>query len=264
MKTGFSLATLALFWLTGCASAPQLTSDNAQSPTADQAAALIAQARRAHGEAAFDRIRTITVEYDGEWSSLATALQPVLTDPGYRKQSIEKLVPAERSIVQVFTGPKGTKRVVRSPDKVEVQFNGVLNEEIEVRAAAALVADAYQLFLLGVFYLDRPGVTLSMAEPVMIEGRAHDQVLAVLRPGFGYALKDRVLFAIDRETKRLKRVRLTLEGLKSTQGAEVDVTFSDLKRIDGVWWPTRFVEYVRVPVDAWAHRWEVLELRTGR
>jgi len=82
--------------------------------------------------------------------------------------------------------------------------------------AAALVADAYTLFLLGPFYFDRPGVVLAPNGEAIVDKAVRDQVLAVLRPGFGMAKEDRVILFIDRATKQLRRVRMTLSGLNAS------------------------------------------------
>jgi hypothetical protein len=86
----------------------------------------------------------------------------------------------------------------------------------------------------------------------------------VLRPGFGNAKEDRVILFIDRATKQLRRVRMTLSGLESTLGAEVDVTFRDFRTIEGVLWPTDFDERIRVPFDLHAHHWKMLGLDINR
>ncbi len=72
-----------------------------------------------------------------------------------------------------------------------------------------------------------------------------------------------ILF-IDRATKQLRRVRMTLNGLESTRGAEVDVTFREFRNIGGVVWPTSFDERIRVPFDLHAHHWRMLGLDTNR
>lgn len=59
-------------------------------------------------------------------------------------------------------------------------------------------------------------------------------------------------------------VRMTLDGIESTRGAEVDVTFRDFRKIDGVLWPTDFDERIRVPFDLHAHHWKMLGLDTSR
>jgi hypothetical protein len=56
-------------------------------------------------------------------------------------------------------------------------------------------------------------------------------------------------------------VRLTLNGLASTAGAEVDVTFGEFREVGGVVWPTDFVERIRSPFDLFAHRWTMDGLR---
>ena len=130
--------------------------------------------------------------------------------------------------------------------------------------AAALVADAYTLFLLGPFYFDRSGVVLALTGEAMVDKAMCDEVVAVLRPGFGMAEEDRVILFIDRATKQLRRVRMTLSGLESTRGAEVDVTFRNFRKIGGIVWPTDFDERIRVPFDLHAHHWHMLGLDMNR
>jgi hypothetical protein len=78
------------------------------------------------------------------------------------------------------------------------------------------------------------------------------------------AKEDRVILHIDRSSKLLRRVRLTLNGLDSTRGAEVDVTFRDFKNIDGVLWPTDFDERIRSPFKLHAHHWNLRGLDSNR
>lgn len=254
------LGLLALF--AGCAS-PQL--DGLAPTQSDPAAhALVEASRQAHGGAAFDAIRDVSVRYDGKWAAIGPRTQPVLVDRDFRKSSEERLLIDPRVIAQEHRGPQGEKVVVRGRDGVEVSYDGKPNGDAEVKRAAALVADAYAMFLLGPFYFDRPGVTLALAGEAEVDGAVCDRVLAVLRPGFGFAEEDRVMLFIDRETRILRRVRMTLNGFESTTGAEVDVTFRDPVRIGGVLWPTDFDERIREPFDLPAHRWKLLGLDLNR
>ncbi len=167
-------------------------------------------------------------------------------------------------MAQEHAGPAGKKLVVRVPGKASVAYNGALSNDAETRRAAALVADAYTLFLLGPFYFDRPGITLAINGETIVDKAVCDEVLAVLRPGFGEAAEDRVILFIDRASKQLRRVRMTLNGLESTRGAEVDVTFRDFRTIGGIVWPTDFDERTRVPFDLHAHHWRMLGLELNR
>ncbi|MCB1077555.1 MAG: hypothetical protein KDM64_06980, partial [Verrucomicrobiae bacterium] len=48
-----------------------------------------------------------------------------------------------------------------------------------------------------------------------------------------------------------------LNGLESTQGAEVDVTMDRfVPGAAGSQWPTHFVEMIREPVNTKAHEWQ--------
>lgn len=229
-----------------------------------EAQSLVAAAQRAHGGAAFDTIRDLNVRYAGKWGSLAPRLQPVLSDVRYRRESDEALDLVGNTIIQLHTGPGGRKFVSRQPERVAVWYNGQPDERAEVKQAAALVADAYRMFLLGPFYFQRPGVVLTKLGTDKVEGAECEQVLAVLRPGFGFAEEDRVVLSIDRQTSRLRRVRMTLNGLESTRGAEVDVTFGKWAQRGGVLWATDYVERIRAPLDAHAHRWTLVDLKLNR
>ena len=250
--------------LSGCASTQISPRQVGKSdPTA---LALVASSQKAQGQAAFRQLRDVSVRYEGRWAALGPRVQPVLSDTNFRRGSEERLLVQSRKMAQEHTGPAGKKFVVREPVGVAVAYNGELSKDREIQRAAALVADAYQLFLLGPFYLEnRPGVTFSGTGKIeVVDGADCDQVLAVLRPGFGFADEDRVLLSIDRATKLLRRVRMTLNGLGSTQGAEVDVTFRDYRTIGGIVWATDFVERIRAPFDLPAHHWRMVGLDLNR
>jgi hypothetical protein len=154
--------------------------------------------------------------------------------------------------------------VLRGPGQIAVAYNGAVSNDAEANRAAALVADAYRLFLLGPFYFQQSSTGFAIHGASVVDQTPCDDVLATLRPGFGGAEEDRVVLSIDRSSKLLRRVRLTLNGLDSTRGAEVDVTFRNFKQIDGVLWPTDFDERIRSPFDLAAHRWNLLGLDSNR
>jgi len=263
MNRGLHLAAGAFaISLVGCAS-PRI--GTAPAGASDPAAtALLAASQEAHGERNFRRVRNLTVRYEGRWAALGPRLQPLLADTNFRRSSEEKLLLRPRTMVQVHQGPAGEKVVVRRSGSVAVTYNGQSTNNEEVRRAAALVADAYTLFLLGPFYFDRAGVTLITAGETTVDGTVCDQVLAILRPGFGFAEEDRVVLSIDRDTKQLRRVRFTLNGLESTQGAEVDVSFRDFRSIGGILWPTEFEERIRSPLKLSAHQGKTISLEINR
>ncbi len=234
-------------------------------PTSEgEAVVLVERAREAQGGAAFDRVEDVSVRYEGKWGLIGPKFQPVLVDREFRARSEERLVLPSRVIAQRHEGPGGTKVVRRDGDEVVIVYNGAESADEEKRAAAALVADAYTMFLLGPFFFEREGVTLTMAGEGRVDGEVCDEVLAVVRPGFGFSAEDRVVLSLERRTGRLVRVRMTLNGLASTTGAEVDVTFSDFREVGGVVWPTVFVERIRSPFDLFAHRWTVEGLRVNQ
>ncbi len=248
--------------LTACASPQICTREIRKSdPTA---VATLDAAQRAHGKKAFTKVRDLSVRYEGRWASIGPRFQPVLADTKFRRGSEERLLVGPRIIAQEHSGPAGKKLVVREREKISVAYNGTLSKDAEATRAAALVADAYSLFLHGPFYFDRPGVVLVPNGESVVDRAVCDEVLAVLRPGFGLAEEDRVILFIDRSSKQLRRVRLTLNGPECTRGAEVDVTFREFRTIGGILWPTDFDERIRIPFDLHAHHWRMLGLETNR
>lgn len=228
------------------------------------ARALLSAAQVAHGQKAFANVHDITVRYEGKWAAVGPKFQPVLADTRFRGGSEERLIIPSRAMMQEHSGPGGKKVVVRKSGSVTVSYNGVASNDREANRAAALVADAYTMFLLGPFYFDRPGVMLASNGKATVDNTVCDQLLAVLRPGFGLAEEDRVILSIDHKTHLLRRVRMTLNGLESTVGAEVDVTFRDFQKTAGVVWSTDFDERIRVPFDLHAHHWRMLGLEINR
>lgn len=254
----FLLTTLLL----GCGTAQINKSRVAGSP--GQAAEVLQRSIAAHGGDAWSRIHDVNVRYEGEWLSIVDKVQPVLVDKMFRKRSEERLLRAEGILAQAHQGPAGSKQVVRTPGGIQVWYNGVAESGGDKTAAAALVADSYRMFLTGPFFFQDRKAELQPAGFDTVDGAVCDRILAILRPGLGLSAEDRALLSIDRKTGLLRRVRFTLEGLESTRGTEVDVTFGHWREIGGVRWPTEFYERVRSPLRLSAHRWKLLGLDLDR
>ncbi len=227
------------------------------------AARILEQSVAAQGDL-YAALEEITVAYEGEWGSIVPALQSVLSDVEYRQTSRERFVLATDRMEQTHTGPSGTKEVVRTPEGIQVSYNGVPSSDPEVLASAALVADLYSMFLTGPTFVQRRQNSLRLASPAKLRDRTHHLVMAHLSPGFGLAEEDVVVLWIDAETFRLNRVHFTMRGLKSTRSANVDVTFDRFREVGGFRFPTDFVERVRFPVPTTAHEWYATELEVQR
>ena len=256
------LGLMGTIILCGCASTKIPTTTLTQSDP--EAMSLVTASQRAQGAGAFASIRDLKVSYAGKWSAIGPRLQPVLSDRRYRRESEEALDLTNGTIVQLHTGPGGRKFVFRGPGRVSVSYNGQTDANEDVIRSAALVADAYKMFLLGPHYFQRPGVILEKLEPGKVGSAEVDRVLATLRPGFGFADEDRVVLSIDKGTQRLRRVLMTLHGLESAKGAEVDVTFDRWIERSGVWWATDYDERIRSPIKLHAHRWRLMDLKANK
>ena len=223
------------------------------------------------GAAAYARLHDVNVRLDGKWAFLAPKLQPKLADVHFRGGSEERYLWTGRGgfvLGHEHRGPSGTKAVFHrlSPTMTtSVIYNGQPSSDPEARAAAALVADAYTMFLFGPDFFFRRGAALTKILAVAkVDGRACDEVLAVLRPGFGESRVDRVVLFLDQQDHVLRRVQFTLNGLESTQGADVHVDLLDHRQLAGVRFPTRFYEQIDHPAPIPAHRWRMTGFDANR
>ena len=187
----------------------------------------------------------------------------------------------------------------RGDDDEPARIPGAGGDDAAAQEAAAMVAEAYRMFLTGPFYftqrdraaaaqlapdaaggqvearsmlLELPAddrramsrLTAQMSKPTTVQGAVCDQVLVELRPGFGTSPVDRVQVAIDQRTKYVRRVRFSLDGFRETRGATAEVELSGFKEVDGIVFPTRFLEIVVHPIDREVHRWEATDIGITR
>ena len=257
-------------WIAGCTT-PLPLREPAAAPARASAAALLAQSAEAHGLAAYRELHDVNVRYEGQWRPFIDRLQPVLVDKAYRGASEERLIPAAGVVAQAYTGSAGRKHVVwrRIPGtpavegEVAVWLNRAASADDAVRSAAALVADAYGLFLLGPLWLLGRGSDSRHAGSERVDGRSCDVVELWLRPGLGRSAADRVAVAID-SNGWMRRVRFTLEGFAGTRGAVAQVDVFEHERRFGVVWPMRSHEEVVHPLRIAAHDWRITGLDVNR
>jgi hypothetical protein len=269
------LASLALPALEGCAVPLSPLPDRSTSP---QAEALLQASATAHGAQAYAKLNDISVSYSGQWRVLVDSLQPDLVDAGFRSRSEERLLPHRRLSAQAYFGPKGHKQVVRltapqNEGEVRVWVGGQETPDVNRRHAAALVADAYALFLCGPMLLadawaaDR-SVVMQLAAPERITVGGHQYDCDLLRlnttPGLGLSQSDQLAVFIDRQEQLMRRVRFTLDGLDSTRGAVAEVDTWGHMALHGVRWPTQFHERLLRPVPLPVHDWHMTGLDVNR
>jgi hypothetical protein len=250
--------------LGGCASRgiPQAVGSGEQ----PAARTVLQKSAEAHGLSAFRQIDDLSVAYAGEWYGLVSKVQPTLIDADFRRASQERIIFRDGPLIgQRHLGPGGHKQVIRQRGDIQVFYNDAPSSDRDVLASAALVADAYRMFLTGPFYFLDGNLSLEVGENEDVEGRACTTLVAVRRPGHGQSAEDRYLLFIDAENHLLRRVRFTMEGLESTQGAIAEVDFFDHKEIAGVTWPTRFYERLRKPIPSLpVHDWRLIGLDVNR
>ncbi|HEU4458843.1 MAG TPA: hypothetical protein VFR90_06945 [Methylibium sp.] len=266
-RRGF-LAAAALPWLAACGTPLPLVG---RPEGADPAgAARLLESAQAHGLEAYRRLADINVAYEGEWRPLIDRIQPVVVDKGFRGSSQERLLPAAGVVAQAYTGASGRKQVfwqrrpLPEPGEVAVWFNGARASDAGVQAAAALVAEAYGLFLLGPLWIAGRAQGARLAGTERVDGRLCDVVEVALAPGLGQAALDRVALCIDRGDAVTRRLRFTLEGYANTQGAVAEVDTFEHERRFGVLWPRRSYERVVHPLRIPAHDWRLVGLDVNR
>jgi len=230
------------------------------SETDASAIAVLRKSAEVHGDA-WKNYKRVDVSFDGEWSRLATRIQPILTDPAFRKSSAETYLTGSKIVSQTHTGPDGRKTVERRTAAISVSYNGTRTQNMDKLDAAALVADAYTVFLFGSSWIATHGANLQILPSKSIGNVSCHLVSGTVRPGFGNSPEDRFIAWIAEDSSHLLRFQFTLNGLETTQGADVDVTFSEMRKaMDGSIWPTRFIERVRRPVNIKAHEWRTTSL----
>lgn len=264
-----ALLAATLPWLAACTTPLPL----GMRPDSDDAASdRLRQSAMAHGLEAFGRLDDISVGYDGQWRPLVGRIQPDLVDAGYRGGSQERLLLRQRVVAQAHSGPLGMKQVVWQrgasgvvePGEIHVWRNDVPSGDLPTLQSAALVAEAYGLFLLGPLWLKDRTAAARLAGSVDVDGRKCDVVEVWLRPGLGRVAMDRVSMCIDRSDAVARRFTFTLEGTPATQGAVAEVDTFDHVRRHGMLWPTRFYERVVHPIRIPAHDWHLTGVDVNR
>lgn len=251
---------IGMLILTGCASLPPA---KVEQSTPDGRALLEASAR-AHGWEAYRRLNDINLRHEGRWYSIAARVQPVLIDRSYRVTAEERILVGRRSSAKSYSGGAGAKYAYRDPSTLGLWYDGRAETASEKRDAAALVLDGYRLFLLGPLYLMEASAVVERAGEDTVDGEPCDLLLARLRPGFGFAAEDRVLACIGRDDRRFKRIRFSIEGLASTQGAVVEVDYFDYFEQGGVQFPRRLFERVKRPIAVPVREWWLTGLDLDR
>jgi hypothetical protein len=263
---GAALAGPMIGALSACSSPLPVSLTARSSPAATS---LLNDSAAAHGLAAFKALSDISYSHDGSWRVLIDKLQPVLVDPGFRGKSEDRLLPREGVVAMASSGAAGRKFVVRRPSshefgEVRVWFNGEEAKDAERRAAAALVADAYRLILLGPMLLTERNLVLEIGDVERVNGLPCDVLRVQLAPGLGHSLFDQAALFIDRQERLLRRLRFSLEGLQSTRGTAHEVDMFEHQALHGMRLPTRFAEQRVQPTLIAVRDWRLTGLDVNR
>ncbi len=249
------LALGLAFTVAGCSSFPDGGASSAPATDGLTAEALFERCLAAHGGDVHTWAREVRFAVDGEWNTLIQRIQPIVTDARYRVTSQERYITADRRYEVEWRGPSGVKRVVRTPETVEVSYNGVATNDEAVRQATAMTADAFQLFHLGPSFFAARGARFERIADAREGGVTYRRLRTTLRPGFGFSEEDHVVAWIHPETDRLYRVHFTVNGFPATRGAHVDTTYLAYRPAGQLWVPTLLNERLRGPLRLNVHRW---------
>jgi len=265
------LALGPLAMLAGCAAPWPRGVDDAPSASA---AARLRESAHAHGAQALSGLHDINLAFDGEWGTGIQRIQPALVDEGFRKTSEERLLPALGVMAQRHRGPQGRKQVLRQwqpgqTGTVRLAYNGQPDStDTDLRDAAAVVCDAYRIFVLGPMVLanrEPDALNAHWGEPTEVDGQLCDVVHLQLRPGLGFAAQDRLALYISRSSQLMRRVRFSINALPSTAGAVVEVDLGQHLARHGVLWPTHYVERLIRPIPNFhVHEWRLTGLDVNR
>ncbi|MCB1211644.1 MAG: hypothetical protein KDK97_20135 [Verrucomicrobiales bacterium] len=259
-----SYRSLILFLLVSLNACSGLPNPNRPGPLAEAAAdPILSKSAEAAGNP-WTRLRRVQVGFAGDWTKIVTKVQPDLVDAGFRQGSEEVYLPRQARVEQQHQGPAGKKTVLRTSDSVIVTFNGNPSNDSVKLDAAALVADAYTIFVFGSDYLQARGQGWKVVggDPVAIGDDPCWLLAGTFKPGIGRSAEDKVIAWISQRTHQLRRIQFTLNGLESTAGADVDVTFDDFRPgPHGTVFPRHFVETVHRPLHVKAHDWRMTILK---
>lgn len=218
---------------------------------------LFARTMAAHGGDLREYEGDLNQSTDGEWGRMVQRVQPLVADGGYRGQGEERYRPADELYAIHYTGPEGTKTVVRQRDDIQVYYDGARSEDEDRIRATAMTTDAGELFHYGPTFVKHRATSMARLEDRREEGVDYRRVLATIQPGFGKAEEDQVVMWIHPESDLLYRVHITLTGFEPTRNAHVDTTFIEYEEVGPYTLPSRFEERVLGPIRLFVHEWWV-------
>lgn len=202
-----------------------------------------------------EALRNVCYETDGSWEFLVTKVQPLITDESYRMQGQQCINFESGDHTALYTGPAGTKKIVRSTEAVSVYYNGHQSDDDDVLKVAAMTADASAVFQFGPTALAQRKHQFVRLSDVVEDGNIYYRIYSVVEPGFGFSDRDELVFWITRDSFKVYRTHITLEGFRTTRGAHVDVTNLAYRKVGDHSVASEFFERVRGPLPLDVHHW---------
>lgn len=142
-----ALLTILVFTilvLAGCAkTSPQFETPLSTEPDGKSAKAIFIETFERHGGNHLKALTDVNLAIDGHWYYLISKIQPEVTDEAYRHLSEERLILSPKVYSVIYEEKAGTKQVFRTPDEIEVAYNGDKINDSRKETATALTADAF-------------------------------------------------------------------------------------------------------------------------
>jgi hypothetical protein len=199
---------------------------------------IVALWQSAQGTDRIAKLTEIRAHIDGRWNPLATAFDPVFTDPQFRISSDERYRIEPAGTEQNYRGPGGAKRVLRDPVSTHVWYNGVETQDADLKTAAGLAADSYRMLLLGPRFFKERHAEFKLLGIQHVDGADCDELSARIRPGLGDGAADTLELSIDRKRHLLMRIRMSPTNWARGHGKTVDLYLRNPITIDGVIFPS--------------------------
>ncbi len=268
---------ISIFLLNACAQ-PLMrpASDvNSSQPTAKQTSeyakgnALFKRTFKAHGGDSIAQLNDVNLSIKGNWGPIPARIMPKVTDQYYRVTSEEHFIPNKGIYAAFYNGPAGTKKVVRTPDSVEVFYDNEVSKDTEVLQATAMTSDAFVLFSLGPLALNRYQTDFTQIADAKFKGKKYHRIYTRIKPGLGYAKEDEVVLWIDPDSSLTYILEVTLKGYPKTKNAHVNVRYLEYQQFSKnnqyrFTIPTNIIERVLAPINVHAHTWRVTGLDLNR
>ena len=102
--------------------------------------ALFKRTFQAHGGDSIAQLNDVNLSIKGHWGLIPARVMPKVADQYFRVTSEEHFMPNKGVYAAFYNGPAGTKKVVRTPNSIEILYNNQISKDNEALQATAMTA----------------------------------------------------------------------------------------------------------------------------